>query len=99
MHYVDLCNSFEPRIEDFKTEKFWTGDLSDEQFEKNRQEAYRRYEAGEKPSFSTGICESITAGYGRLDEYGYWEFSLYVENESMEILPLESRGNYGIQRR
>lgn len=41
------------------------------------QEALKRWEAGEKPGFSTGICESLTCGYGKLDEYGYWEFPLY----------------------
>jgi hypothetical protein len=39
-------------------------------------EALRRWESGEKPSFSTGICESLTAGYGKLDDHGYWEFQL-----------------------
>ena len=31
-------------------------------------------EEGDKPSFSTGICGSTTAGHGRLDDFGYWEF-------------------------
>jgi hypothetical protein len=26
---------------------------------------------------STGICGSITFGYGELDYYGYWEFPCY----------------------
>jgi hypothetical protein len=41
------------------------------------REAIRRWEAGEKPSFSTGVCESLTCGYGRLDDSGYFEFPLY----------------------
>ena len=32
--------------------------------------------AGEEPSISTGICGSTTIGYGRLDQYGYWECPL-----------------------
>lgn len=48
-------------------------------------EAIRRFRDGEKPSYSTGICESITAGYGRLDQYGYWEFPLPVNQETLEI--------------
>jgi hypothetical protein len=39
-------------------------------------EAIRRFESGEKPGFSTGICESLTCGYGTLDDLGYWEFPL-----------------------
>lgn len=39
-------------------------------------EAMRRYLSGEKPFYSTGICESLTCGYGKLDEYGYFEFPL-----------------------
>ena len=42
----------------------------------DEDEALRRWKAGEKPSFSTGICESLTAGYGELDSCGYWEFQL-----------------------
>lgn len=41
------------------------------------KEAIRRYESGEKLMFSTGICESLTCGYGNLDDNGYWEFPLY----------------------
>ena len=36
---------------------------------------------GEKvklPSYSQGICESVTAGYGKFDEYGFWEYPLNV---------------------
>ena len=40
-------------------------------------EAQRRWNAGEHPKFSSGICGSITAGYGRLGESGYWQFPLY----------------------
>lgn len=31
------------------------------------------------PSFSTGICGELTVGYGKIDEYGYWEFPLPLE--------------------
>lgn len=40
-------------------------------------EAKKRWAAGEKPTFSTGICGSWTCGYGKLDANGYWEFPLY----------------------
>jgi hypothetical protein len=39
-------------------------------------EALRRQQAGERPTYSTGICGLITCGYGRLDWCGYWEFPL-----------------------
>jgi hypothetical protein len=47
----------------------------------NEEIATERYKAGEKPSYSTGICGSITCGYGKLDQNGYWEFPLYLEEE------------------
>lgn len=28
--------------------------------------------------FSTGICGNITAGTGKLSDYGYWEFPCYI---------------------
>ena len=40
-------------------------------------EAELRWQSGQRPSFSTGICESLTCGYGKLDYNGYWEFPLY----------------------
>ena len=40
-------------------------------------EALKRWEEGEEPSFSVGVCESLTCGYGKLDQNGYWEFPLY----------------------
>lgn len=27
-------------------------------------------------SVSTGICGSLTFGYGELDDYGYWKYGL-----------------------
>jgi hypothetical protein len=39
-------------------------------------EAVRRFNAGEKPRHSTGICGGHTCGYGRLDCNGYWQYSL-----------------------
>ncbi len=39
-------------------------------------EALRRFFAGEEPTFSTGTCEFLTAGYGEISEFGYWEYPL-----------------------
>ena len=33
---------------------------------------------GFPPDCSTGICGSLTRGYGKLDHNGYWEFQLYI---------------------
>ena len=52
-----------------------------------QQEAYRRFNAGEKPSWSTGICGGTTAGYGELDQNGYWEFPLWVHQGTLEVIP------------
>jgi hypothetical protein len=38
--------------------------------------ALKKYRDGEKFYLSTGIGEEITAGFGTLDEYGYFEFPL-----------------------
>lgn len=38
--------------------------------------AIELYDAGQKPTYSTGIGDERTAGYGKLDDCGYWEFPL-----------------------
>lgn len=38
--------------------------------------ALDKLQRGEAPAFSTGICESLTAGYGKCDGYGYFEYPL-----------------------
>lgn len=43
----------------------------DKSFQK--AEAIRLFLEGESMTFSTGICESTTQGFGRLGHYGYWE--------------------------
>lgn len=35
------------------------------------------FRLGVKPGYSTGICGSLTSGYGKLDDNGYWEYPLY----------------------
>lgn len=46
-------------------------------------EAFQRYFNGEKPCYSTGICGATTCGYGKLDETGYFEFPLYLEETTI----------------
>lgn len=56
--------------------------MTDEQ-----KEAYRLFESGVKPSFSTFIDEvTITAGYGELDSSGSFEYPLSVDQETLEII-------------
>lgn len=48
-------------------------------------EAQQRWQRGIRPGFSVGICGSITAGYGELDENGYWQFPLYPGVDYIEL--------------
>lgn len=58
--------------------QLWVTNMSDAFIDMvYEKEALVRWERGEKPSFSTGVCESLTCGYGELDPYGYWQFPLY----------------------
>lgn len=41
--------------------------------------AIQKWIVGEKPSFSTGIHDGITCGYGDLDQNGFWEWPLPEE--------------------
>jgi len=43
------------------------------------------YKIGVKPTYSTGICGRLTCGYGKLDNYGYWEYPLYEVAVKREI--------------
>lgn len=64
---------------------FYTADLTEEQFNHNQEVAYEKYKSGEEPKYSKGICEAVTAGYGKLDNYGYWEYPLIVDQVTLEI--------------
>lgn len=37
-------------------------------------EGIERYLSGEQVGVSTSIADYITYGYGRLDQYGHWEY-------------------------
>lgn len=52
----------------------------------HEQEALRRWEAGEQPTFSQGICGALTCGYGKLDPNGYWEFPLYPAEDYLKTM-------------
>ncbi len=48
-------------------------------FVNNRNEIIAQYlkGLGHRPSWSTGIHEGYTCGYGYIDELGYWEYPLW----------------------
>ena len=58
-----------------------------EQDEYVREVAIERYRSGDTSyDFSTGICGLVTAGYGELDDNGYFEYPLLVNQDTYEIL-------------
>ena len=40
------------------------------------REAFKRYLRGERLTFSSGICETTTSGFGECNHYGHFEFPL-----------------------
>lgn len=60
-------------------------DIPDDTWEQNRVQAIEWYKQGKKPNFSTGICELTTAGYGRCDSSGYFEYPLNVDQKTHKI--------------
>lgn len=60
-----------------------------EQLTKNEHIAFQRYLKGEKPAWSTGIDGGMTAGYGRLDQFGFWEYPLPVKGWFIDIEEIE----------
>jgi hypothetical protein len=39
------------------------------------------YNLGIKPRYSHDIGENLSCGYGKLDDYGFWQFPLYFIGE------------------
>jgi len=67
--------------------EFCIADLADEVYTNNIETAQEVYVKGTQTiHYSRGICDSITAGYGRLDIYGYFEFPLEVDQDTLEII-------------
>lgn len=52
----------------------------------SRVVAQDKFKSGQKPSFSSGICGSVTAGYGHLCSNGYFQFPLYVNQETKKVM-------------
>lgn len=53
-------------------------DIDPDVYEQNKLIAIKYFKDGKKPSFSMDIGEINTAGYGRLDSYGYFEYPLPI---------------------
>lgn len=49
-------------------------------------EALDRWRNGIEPAFSEGVCGSLTCGYGKLDNYGYWQYPLYPAEKYSKLL-------------
>lgn len=48
-------------------------------------EALRLWNSWRHPGFSVNIAGQITAGYGRLDPGGDWQFPLYPGKDYLEL--------------
>lgn len=51
----------------------------------NEYEAKRRWDAGDLPCFSSNIVDQVTCGYGKLSEYGEWQFPLYPSSKYLRL--------------
>lgn len=65
---------------------FSISDIPDDVWELNKAQAIEWYKQGKKPAFSLGICELTTAGYGRCDSSGYFEYALTVDQKTRKII-------------
>lgn len=65
--------------------QFFIADIPDDDYEANRAQANTWFEQKVPYKCSQGICESKTAGYGRIDGYGYWEYPLTVTEDGTVV--------------
>lgn len=66
--------------------KFWQCDIPSWELGINKILAKAWYKNGRKPDISFSIAETYTAGYGKMDEHGFFEFPLDVDQETQEII-------------
>lgn len=52
----------------------------------NEIKASLMYKDGDQISYSKGICGQTTAGFGKLSDFGYFEYPLIIDHESGEII-------------
>jgi hypothetical protein len=60
----------------FSNKPFHVADISDSQYDRNKEFAQAWYDLKIPHKSSLGICGAATRGYGRLDGYGYFEYAL-----------------------
>ena len=56
--------------------------------------AQDKFKSGQKPEFSSGICGSATAGYGSLNSFGYFQFPLYVNQETQKVMIVDLNSRF-----
>lgn len=61
------------------------------QLSQNELIAIQRYQMGEDPSYSTSIADELTAGYGELSEYGYWEYPLPCDGTGKILIHVDQQ--------
>jgi len=49
------------------------------------------FKLGVRPRFSHNIAEELSAGYGELDEFGFWEFPL-TQQDIQKIIQIRKKG-------
>tara|TARA_B100002019_G_C21172067_1_gene548979 strand:+ start:549 stop:755 length:207 start_codon:yes stop_codon:yes gene_type:complete len=64
-------------------ESFSISDIPESIFNQNRLIANHWYKDGKLPTYSNDIGGNLTAGYGRVDYHGYFEYPLVVENDKI----------------
>lgn len=60
-----------------------------EQLPESLKEGYILLRKGYEPSYSTGVCGSLTCGFGDLNDYGYFEYPISVHETEDRYLTLE----------
>ena len=53
------------------------------------KEGYILLRKGYEPEYSTGICETLTCGFGELGDYGYFEYPIAVHETESRYLTIE----------
>lgn len=66
--------------------KFWQANIPDWELRINKILAKAWYKNGRKPDLSVSIADTLTAGYGKMDDHGFFEFPLDVNQEIQEIV-------------
>ncbi|MDB4311846.1 hypothetical protein N9937_00310 [bacterium] len=65
--------------------EFNSADYTQKEYEAMRSFAIGLYKAGEEPKTGMTVKKEITAGYGRIDKYGYFEYSLPVDQKTGKV--------------